>query len=433
MVHRYLIVGTGPAGITAAIAIQNQDPTGQLLLIGEDVHGFYSRPGLAYYLTGEIPERELFLQRAAHFQHIKAKAVFLDSQAHRLILENGYSYTYDRLLLATGSRATKLSIPGADLKGVVKLNDLDDARQIIRIAHKGKTGVVVGGGITALEIVEALVSRNVETHYLLRDRRYWHNVLDDVESGIVEKRLRDKGVYLHYTSQLAQIIGKHGKVIGVETGDGTQIKCHLVGVAIGVNPCLELAVRSGLKTDRGILTDTFLQSSVTDVFAAGDVAQVFDPLSGKSVIDMLWGKALAQGYIAGCNMTGMHKPYYKEVPFNVTRLAGLTTTIIGTVGPGKNGDMLSITRGESETWGQFPNVITVQYDFEFNRTRIMVGAKSIVGAVVMGDQTLSRPLHHLISRQVDITPIRSKLLVPDAFLVDTIVEFWMGTSRQHAS
>jgi nitrite reductase (NADH) large subunit len=430
MPRRYVIIGGGPAAIAAAGVICEEDPPGQIVIIGDDPHGFYSRPGLAYYINGEIRDRELLLRHADNFQFVKAKVTAIDALAHQVTLENGSKYSYHRLLLATGSLAAQMSIPGASLEGVVKLDDLEDAKKIIKLIGRSKAAVVTGGGIIALEIVEALSSHGVETHFIIRGERYWHNVLDVVESAIVERLLKSKGVRLCHRSQLSRILDKRGKVTAVETADGKNISCQMVAVAIGVQPRIELAVSAGLKTDRGILTDEWLQTSAPDIFAAGDVAQVFDPHSGKTTLEMLWGKALAQGKAAGKNMVGRRIPYEKDVPFNVTRLAGLTTTIIGAVGNSSEGEeVVSVSRGESETWRHLPNTITVQRDFDFNRTRILVGVNTIAGAVVMGDQTLSRPLHQLTAQRVDISQIRPRLLDPEASLVDTIIEFWSDWNR----
>jgi hypothetical protein len=125
-------------------------------------------------------------------------------------------------------------------------------------------------------------------------------------------------------------------------------------------------------------------------------------------------------------------PYQKSVPFNVTRLAGLTTTIIGTVGRGRDEDMIGIARGDSETWRQLPDAIAAQADFEINHLRVLVSENSLIGAIVMGDQTLSRPLQNLIARQVDITSIRDKLLQPKAAIADIIAEFWADFIKNDA-
>ena len=188
---------------------------------------------------------------------------------------------------------------------------------------------------------------------------------------------------------------------------------------------------SGLCVDRGIQVSETLQSSALDVFAAGDVAEVFDPFTGKSVVDSLWGPARDQGYTAGLNMAGINTPYYKLMAFNVTRLANLTTTIVGTVGRGDDQDVIGIVRGDSETWRQLPDAIAVQSNFEINRLRLQVGQNTLLGAIIMGDQTLSRPLHQMVAEQADITPIRQQLLQPDAPLVDILADFWCLLKARH--
>lgn len=438
MLRRYLIVGSGAAGIAAVEGIRSQDTAGDVTLIGEETDGFYSRPGLAYYLTGEVPEDQLYPFTDGDFARLKvrrlrARATRLHPQAHQVELHDGARLPYDRLLIATGSRAIAPSVAGANLAGVVRLDNLDDARQIVKRSRKARAAVVVGGGITALELVEGLRARRVKTHYFLRRERYWSNVLDETESRIVERRLQVEGVRLHYHTDLAEIVGRRGRVTGVLTQDGQQIACDVVAIAIGVQPCKELAEAAGLETDRGILVNEYLQTSAQDVFAAGDVAQVFDPFSGKAALDTLWGVAVAQGRVAGLNMAGQTIPYRKEVPFNVTRLAGLTTTIIGTVSRGEDQDLVGIARGDSETWRQLPDAIAVQDNFEVNRLRVLVGQKTLLGAVVMGDQTLSRSLHHLIARRADVTPIRDRLLQPGVPLADLIADFWLEWSRKNAA
>jgi len=434
----YVIIGTGPAGVAAAEAIRSQDATATITLLGDELWGYYSRPGLAYYLTRELPEKGLYPFTQEDFNRLqlrilRARVRAIDPLPRQIEIQDEKRLTYDRLLIATGARANLLNAPGSNLEGVVKLDNLADAHGIIKSARKARSAVVVGGGITALEIVEGLVARGVKTHYFLRGERYWSNVLDETESRIVEERLIEEGVNIHYHTELAEIIGKRGKVAGVLTKRGEHIKCKMVAIAIGIRPRTELAITAGLKAERGILVSEFLQTSGPDIFAAGDVAQVYDPHTGQSVVDSLWGPARAQGHAAGLNMTGGATPYRKAVPFNVTRLAGLTTTIIGTVGNGNDPDLIGIARGDSETWRQLPDAIAAQSDFDVNRLRIMVGTKTLLGAIVMGDQKLSQPLHHLIRDRVDIRSIRDHLLHPDNHLGDLITNFWADWSTSHAA
>jgi NAD(P)H-nitrite reductase large subunit len=181
-------------------------------------------------------------------------------------------------------------------------------------------------------------------------------------------------------------------------------------VAIGVKPRIDLAKKAGLTVDRGVVVDAYMQTSVPEVYAAGDVAQV-----GKAPLDVLWPTALVQGRIAGANMAGANCPYVRGTACNVTMLAGLKVTIIGAVGRGKDvkdkdKDLVAISRGDSEGWRMHPKAWVLADHDDVNRVRLFVGERKIVGALVMGDQTWSRPLQKLIEAGVDITPIRPALL-----------------------
>jgi NADPH-dependent 2,4-dienoyl-CoA reductase/sulfur reductase-like enzyme len=428
MSARYVIIGMGVAGIAAVEGIRKVDPSGEITVIGDDPHGFYSRPGLAYYLTGEVEGEHLFPYPPDELHKLNAR--FLRGRVSSVLpaegtlaLASGGTLPYDRLLIATGAKALKLDTPGSELTGVVKLDNYDDARAILAAAKKSRRVVVVGGGITALELAEGLAARRVKVHYLMRGDRYWGNVLDETESRIVECRLRHEGIAIHYHSQLAEIIGKNGRVAGVRLADGSQIRCEMVAAAIGIAPRLDLARACGLRLDRGILTDEFLETSIPGIFAAGDVAEVLDPETGRRVLDSLWNSAREQGFAAGMNMAGARVPYLKKIPFNVTRLAGLTTTIIGMVGGGRDEDVIGIARGDSESWRQAPEASMAQTGFDVNRVRLMVGRERLLGGIVIGDQGISRTLEAMIREHVDITAIRARLMEPGAPIAEIIASF----------
>jgi NADPH-dependent 2,4-dienoyl-CoA reductase/sulfur reductase-like enzyme len=428
--YKYLIIGAGAAGVAAIEGIRKLDPTGEITQVYEESAGYYSRPGLAYYLTGETTEDSLFPFQRSDFNRLNVHQIHAQAKRiipleHRVELNNGSSLSYNRLLISTGAKASVPKMPGLDLEGVIKLDNLEDVHRILKFAHRRRTAVIVGGGITALELVEGFRARGVTVHYLLRGDRYWSNVLDETESHIVEHRLKEEGIQLHYQTELAEILGHKGRVVGVQTTDGTKIKCDSVGIAIGIQPKKGLAEEGGLKTERGVSVNEYLNTSDADIFAAGDVAEAYDPTLGKAILDSLWAPARKQGYTAGQNMAGHQIPYIKGVPFNVTRLAGLTTTIIGALG-GRDidADVVGIVRGDSEGWRQMPDAIVTQANFDVNRLRVLVGENHLVGALLMGDQTLSRAIHHIIVDKVDITPIRDKLVKSGNSIIDVIADFW---------
>ena len=436
---RYVIIGAGVAGVAAAEAIRSLDEHGKIYMVSNDPHGFYSRPGLAYYLSGEINAQGIFpahqrdwLNQNVHY--IRGNVTRILPDEHEIFVGPSGRMIYDRLLLAPGSEAAPMKIAGYDLGSVVKMDDFEDAKRIYQLSRKAKSAVVIGGGITALELVEGLAAQRIKVHYFLRGDRYWSNVLDEDESRIIEKKLGEDGVQIHYHTETKEILGKRGKVSGVVTNNNETIKCQMVAYAVGIRPRLTLAKTAGLATERGVLVDEFMQTNQPDIFAAGDVAQVFDPLTGRSVVDSLWNPARGQGYTAGLNMAGDRKVYIKEIVFNITRLAGITTTIIGTVGSGNSSDMdmVDIARGDSETFRQLPNGISMRSGSDVNHIRLLVGENTLVGAVVMGDQTLSRPIKELILGQVDICNIHDKFFEKDAPLADLIMDQWMEWRQKNA-
>ncbi|MCC6501247.1 MAG: NAD(P)/FAD-dependent oxidoreductase [Anaerolineales bacterium] len=432
-----VIVGSGVAGYAAVEAIRKPGKTDEIVMVSEDPYGFYSRPGLAYYLTGELPNRMLSPHtreeyQRLNFRFVKARVTRITRDQQAVELDGKNQLLYDKLLLAMGASSLPLNVPGANLDGVVKLDHLEDARRILKLAKRGRTAAVVGGGITALELTEGLLSRGVRVHYLLRGDRYWSNVLDETESRMIERRLQEEGVTLHFHASVAEALGKT-RLTGVKLNDGKTMRCDILAYAIGVQPRVQLARESGLQCERGIVVNEYLQTNDEQIYAAGDVAQVYDPFLKKTVLDSLWHLARDQGHIAGLNMTGEKQAYVRNVPFNVTRLAGLTATIIGTVGSGRDEDVVGIARGDSETWRQLPDAIVAQSGFDENRVRILVGDRTLIGAVVIGDQTISAPLQRIIREGIDIRPMRDQLLARNARIADVVVDFWVEQNKKWRS
>lgn len=429
---RYTLIGSGVASLAAAQAIRSEDTEGEILMVSADPHGFYSRPGLAYYLGGEVPNQQLFpeSQRAwlrANVKYLKSRVTGIDPVSHTIDTDQHGKIIYDRLLLATGSEAVPMKVPGTDLEEVVKLDDYGDAQRIKTLARKVRSAVVVGGGITALELVESLTDLRIKVHFFLRGDRFWGNILDKDESHQIESKLIHDGVEIHPFTELQEIIGKRWHVQEVITKKGETLKCQLVAYAVGIRPRIELARAAGLNLDKGILVNEYLETNQTHIYAAGDVAQVFDPLTGQTILDSLWNPARQQGNIAGMNMTGKREVYQKEIAYNVTRLAGVTTTVIGMLGGSPDEqDLVDIARGESETFRKLPNAIAMKTGSEINQVRVMVAEKALVGALVMGDQTLARPLKELILNQVDISAVRERLLQSSTQLGNLLMDHWLA-------
>ena len=429
MPRRHVLVGGGAATIAAAEVIREADGGAEITVVAADPHGYYSRPGLAYFLTHELPEDRLFPFTAEDLRRldltwIGEAATAVDPAAHSVTLESGRRLVYDRLLLATGSKAIGTRVPGAELDGVVTLDDMDDARDIVARCGRGKVAVVVGGGITALEVVEGLRARGVHVHYFMRKDRYWSNVLSASESRIVELALRREGVEIHTFTELAAVRGRGDRVAAVETGSGDVIRCDIVAAAVGVRPRVELARAAGLPCARGILVDEYLRAGDPAIYAAGDIAEAADR-HGHPTLQVLWNPALLKGRVAGLNMaTDPVHVYEQDEPINITRLAGLRTTIIGLVGSGTDADLEGLSRGDSEVWSELGDQAIVEAQRGDAHIRITLGEHTIAGAVVMGEQALSYQLQDLIEGHVDVTGSVAALQEPEAPIVDIVNRLW---------
>jgi NAD(P)H-nitrite reductase large subunit len=422
----------GAAGLSAAETIRRHQASADITMIADDPHGYYSRPGLAYVLTDEIPRVQLYpIDRERWgelgLRRVSGRAAQLRPEDRQVVMADGRTLSYDALLLATGSAAVPLNLPGGDLDGVMMLDSLEDMRRMVRVARRARQAVVVGGGITALEIVEGMRAQRAHVHYLMRSDRYWRNVLDATESRIVEERLSQEGVTIHRRTEIARVLGKRDlfgrqRVTGVETTDGRVIRCQALGVAIGVRPRIELVAGTSIQVDRGVLVNERLETSVPGIYAAGDVAQVCDPLTGRAQLDVLWPVAVAQGRVAGANMAGGQATYDRGVPLNVTRLAGLLVMLIGAVGTRgePDPDLLTISRGDSEVWRGIPNVIVVHDQHEVNRQRLVIKNNCLVGAIIIGDQSLSGTIYRLIRDRVDVRPYLAALQAPHVDLVQVL-------------
>ena len=429
--QRYIIVGTGVAGLAAAEIIRQRDPHGHLTIIGDDRDGYYSRPGIAYYLNRMIPERQLFPRSTAELRaliptRIYARMTQILQELHQIVLDNDRHLDYDRLLLATGSRATMINFPGKELTGVIKLYTLEDVRSILKQVKRCREAVVIGDGIVGIELAEGLAAQGLRVHIFMLGDRLWPMVLDDTESRLVERGLAHHGIRLHPSTQMVEAVGRQGVLDHVLTKAGETIPCQLLGIAIGVASEMEPAKQAGLATDRGILVNEYLETSASDIFAAGNVAQIRDSRSGSVYMETLWATARSQGQVAGINLTGGRIAYDRETMFNVVCIGDIITATIGAFGPAP----LTLTSSNPQDWQALWPVHDLTHGDHVNRVRVLVGERSIQGALVMGDQTLAQPLLAMTREETDLSSIRARLEAAPEQGIARLVEFYREEVRQ---
>ena len=443
---RYVIIGNGIAGISAAETIRSLDRTGKIIVVAAEPYPLYSRPGIAYYLLGRVSEERLFCRPADYYAGKQIEQVFVPAQKidwmqKQVILDNGVKLSYDKLLIATGAKNNWPEIKGTQLQGVVSLSTLDDAKRIKQLLPLAQSAVVVGGGITAVELVEVFNHHGLETYYLLRGQRFWHRLLTRPESELVEERMQAHGIHVQYGLEISEIIGEQGRVVGVKTNTEQFIRCQMVAIAIGVSPNIDLVDDTILACDRGILVNERMETCLPDIYAAGDVAQVYDPTMRRATLDLLWPSAIKEGRAAGVNMTGRVMPYKKGGAFNSALLIDVPFTSVGHISPPDSSrpddtEQISLTRGSSESW-LFPQPAR-QNDKSLNShqpggneyLRLVMRGVHLIGAVVLGNHTTADAVRDLITRQINISPIKESLLFSKSQAAGSLlVDYWRANKQ----
>jgi nitrite reductase (NADH) large subunit len=434
-VTRYLIIGNGAAGVTAAEQIRRRDLDGSIVIVSAEKYPMYSRPGLAYVVINEIPEGQVIARQPEWYRQLRLEwvhgtAAGLDVRAKTVRLAGGSARPYDKLLIATGARAVPLPYPGADLEGIVYLDTLDGTRELLRRARRARRAVVVGGGITALEMAEGFAQQKVETHYFVRRDTLWSTVFNAAESKLLAEHMAAHGVRLHFNTEITEVLGNgRGQVTGVRLKNGTVFPCDVVGAGIGVKPQLDLVQGTGIRVDRAILVNEFLETNVPDIYAAGDCTQVWDRWTKRHTADVLWPSAIAAGGVAGRNMAGAREAYVKGTPFNACLLFGLHITAIGQLGTREAGDEQEVvqhmSRGSSEVWSSRPHAYASAWSQNGPDTlRLSLSGNRLVGALVVGNQVLADPLRDLIERQADVGPLRPYLAQGGPQLAQRVHDYW---------
>lgn len=320
-----VIVGGGAAGHAAAETLRSSGYAGKLTLLSADPAPPVDRPNLSKdYLAGTAPEEWIPLRPPEFFAEQQIDLVLgrpvtsIDAANKSVLTDDGQSYRYDALLLATGATPVQLTIPGADLPHVHYLRSLADSRTLIAALEKAKRAVIIGSGFIGLEVAASLRKRGLEVHVVSPDKRPLEKVLGPALGELIKTLHEEQGVVFHLGQQASRI--EHAQVT---LADGTKLAAELVVVGIGVKPDTALAEAAGIALDRGVQVDQYLETSVRGVYAAGDLARWPDPHSGQSIRVEHWVVAQRQGQIAARNMLGQRQPcdfvpFFWSVHYDVT-------------------------------------------------------------------------------------------------------------------
>src|ERR1700678_1149850 len=313
---RIVIVGGGAAGFAAAEMLRRQKYEGGIVMLSSDDAPPVDRPNLSKdYLAGSAPEAWLPLRDQSFYSdnsidlRLKTTVAAIDARAREVTLPTGDKLPYDRLLLATGAEPVSPAIPGSKPSDVLLLRSLKDCRAIIERAKTARRAIVLGASFIGLEVAASLRARDIELHVVAPEERPMERLLGLEFSRLVQTLHEQHGVVFHLRDTTSGVEGKR-----VTLKSGSVLEADLIVAGLGVRPRLSLAESAGLKMDRGVVVDAFLETSAPGIFAAGDIARWPDRHTGQAIRVEHWVVAERQGQAAALNMLGRRGPF-DAVPF----------------------------------------------------------------------------------------------------------------------
>lgn len=348
-----VVIGNGISGVSCARYIRKLSDHRITIISGETDH-FFSRTALMYIYMGHMqykdtkPYEDHFWSKN-RIELMRDWVTRIDFERKELGLKSKEAISYDKLVIACGSKPNKFGWPGQDLEGVQGLYSYQDLEKLIKKTPDISRAVIVGGGLIGIELAEMLQTRSIPVSFLVREENFWDNVLPAEESKMIGRHILDHQIDLQLATELKAIHDNgSGSVKEVITSHGEPIECQFVGLTAGVRPNIGWLKNNELETDRGILVDRYFRTNITDVYAIGDCAQFRDPPEGRRPVEQVWYTGKIHGITAAYNLCGHDAPYSPGPWFNSAKFFDIEYQTYGDV-PAHAGDNL-----ETFYW-QHPN------------------------------------------------------------------------------
>ncbi len=320
MTRRIVIAGAGHAAGQIVVSLRQNKYDGEIVLVGDEPYLPYQRPPLSKkYLAGDMPAERLYVKPASFYEdagvelHLETRIEAIDRSAHCLCIADGERLAYDKLVLALGSRARRLSVEGIHLPGVHYLRSVADVDGIREGLESGRRLVVIGAGYIGLEVAAVARQAGLDVTVLEMTDRVMRRVVSPEISDFYQIEHTNHGVKLRLSTDVTSINGKK-RVKSVTTGDGDEIAADLVVIGIGIVPNTELASAAGLDVDDGIVVDDHCRTSDADIYAVGDCTLHPNDIYGRRLRLESVHNALEQAKTAAANLCGQDVSY-SQVPW----------------------------------------------------------------------------------------------------------------------
>lgn len=369
-----VIIGNGISGVTAARHIRKNSDY-KITLVSAETKYFFSRTALMYIYMGHMkfehtqPYENWFWDK----NRIDLKEGFvtnIDTNTKALEFKVASTLSYDKLIIATGSKPNKFGWPGQDLEGVMGMYHKQDLENLEKHAPNNaicKRAVIVGGGLIGIELAEMLRSRKIPVTFLVRESSFWNGVLPSQESEMINKHILEHHIDLRLSTNLKEIKsdanGKVKSVVIEETGE--EIPCDVVGLTAGVTPNIDFIKASKIETKRGVLVNRFLETNVTDVYAIGDCAEQHEAIGQRRNIEAVWYTGRMMGETVAQTICGNKTEYKPGHWFNSAKFLDIEYQTYGWVFNERN-------KQENEAYFQWQHptkniCITISYDTITNK------------------------------------------------------------------
>lgn len=344
--YKTLIIGNGIAGITCARWLRKYS-NDEIQIVSQESLYFFSRTALMYVYMGHMRWKDIEPYESRFWSKnkldlLQKKVISIDFDKKLVYLDTGNSLSYDRLVLALGSKPNKFGWPGEELEGVSGFYSKQDLDYIEQKSNQLKRAVIVGGGLIGIELAEMFHSRKIPVTMLVRESEYWSSVLPPQEAAMISKHIRKNEIDLRLNSQIHSILGDLGQVKAVITDKQEYIVCEFVGITAGVHPNIDLVKGTPLLTDKGILVDEYLQTNIPDVYAIGDCAQLTNVSKYRKAIEAIWYSGRQMGETLAVNLSGKTKSYTPGIWFNSAKFFDIEYQVYGYVPTKTDGQMDSI-------------------------------------------------------------------------------------------
>lgn len=397
--QRIVIIGDGIAGATAAVALRKQSPEPEVTILTDEGEPLYNRVAIKDFAKGEKAEEKVKIHDLQFYDkngidlRLHTPVRNIDDANKVVVTESREHFPYDKLLISAGGTPRPITIPGGEAENIHKFWTFVDARRIKAAAEEADAGVAIGAGLLGIDIAVVFAKNGVQTKYVMRGDRWWREGISKAGSGIVEKALKDAGVdcVFHETPKAFECTPDGSKATALLTEKGTRFPMDTTGVAIGLRFNIKLTQGTRVKKGEGLLTDSYLETSVPGVYAAGDIAQYYDVVLERVNMNGSWASAKRQGEVAGLNIAGQKTEFRFVDIYSIDHF----DFMVGSVG--------SVV-GEWDVEG----VIA-----ENGYLRLAGKGNRLVGAAVTGKAfVLQGPIKKLIFNKTDVSGVKDEMVKP---------------------